>query len=384
MTTATAAVAGFVVPGFEIVQDAFAANFERRDEVGAAFAAYVNGELVVDLWGGIANRDSKAPWGKDTLCIVFSGTKGVIATAMLMLVDRGLLSLEEPVASYWPEFATAGKERITVGDVLSHQAGLPYLDADLSPDSLLDPDGLAALLATQPPAWPGERRASYHALTYGWLCGELIRRVSDMTVGEFVRSEIAKPLGAEIWIGLPAEHEPRVATLCVHKSFGATRAYAYSGPGARRYTNPPTFDEPLCLNEARFHAAEIPAAGGITSARSMARLYACLACGGSLGDTKLLSADTVSLASHELYRGHDALAPETIAFGPGFELQTERSSLGPAVVAYGATGAGGSCHGAWPTHRVGFSYVMNQMYDERNDERSRSLLAALYAAVCTR
>jgi CubicO group peptidase (beta-lactamase class C family) len=384
MTQTAASVSGFVAPGFEVVHDAFAANFTRRGEVGAAFAAHVDGELVVDLWGGLTDQASQAPWTRDTLTVIFSGTKGVAAAAVLLLLDRGEISLEEPVATYWPELAAAGKEWVTVGDVLDHQAGLPYLEADLTTESLLDPEGLATLLAAQPPAWAGDRRVSYHALTYGWLVGELVRRVSGITVGELVRREIAEPLGVEIWIGLPAEHEPRVSTLCVHESFAAAKDLAYSGPGSRRFTNPPLFDEPLLWNEARAHAAEIPGAGGITDARSMATLYGCLACGGSLGDVKLMSAKTVEVASRERSRGRDALAPESLAFSAGFELQTERGPLGPAVVAFGHGGAGGSCHGAWPRHRVGFSYVMNQMREEHDDDRSRSLLCALYAAVCMR
>lgn len=383
MTQATAAVSGFVAPGFEVVQDAFAVNLTRRGEVGAAFAAHVDGELVVDIWGGISDQASQAPWTKDTLSVIFSGTKGVVAVAALLLIDRGELSLEEPVATYWPEFAAAGKERVTVGDVLSHQAGLPYVEPDITPDALLDPQALAALLAEQPPAWPSERRVSYHALTYGWLCGELVRRVSGTTVGELVREQIAAPLGIEIWIGLPAEQEPRVSTLCVHESFKQAEA-RHPGPEPRTYTNPPLFEEPLMWNESRFHAAEIPGAGGITDARSMATLYGCLACGGSLGATRLLGADTIALGTRERARGRDALAPESLAFGAGFELQTELGALGPALAAYGHSGAGGSCHGAWPSHRVGFSYVMNQLRDDYDDDRSRSLLAALYAAVCMR
>lgn len=384
MTQAAAAVSGFVAPGFDIVQEAFATNFRSRGEVGAAFAAHVDGELVVDLWGGVADQESQAPWAKDTLSIIFSGTKGVVATAMLMLLDRGELSLEEPVATYWPQFAAAGKESVTVGDVLSHQAGLPYVQTDLTIDWLLDPEGLAALLAQQPRAWDEDRRVSYHAFTYGWLAGEIVRRVSGMTIGEFVQGEIAKPLGVEIWIGLPAEQEPRVSTLCMHESFEKAKEAGEAGAGARRFTNPPVFDEPLPWNQARVHAAEIPGAGGITDARSMATLYGCLACGGSLADVTLMSAQTAALAPRERSRGRDQLAPESLAFGPGFELQTERGPLGPAVIAFGHGGAGGSCHGAWPKHRVGFSYVMNQMRDEYDDDRSRSLLAALYAAICVR
>lgn len=384
MSQAAVEVSGFVAPGFEIVKQAFEANFTRRGEIGASFAAYLDGNRVVDLWGGMRDEDTRAPWQEDTLGVIFSGTKGAVAAAALLLVDRGTLSLDEPVATYWPEFAQAGKERITVGDVLSHQGGLPYLETELTVDSLLDPQGLAELLAGQAPAWPGERRISYHALTYGWLAGEIVRRVSGVTVGELVRSEIAAPLEAEIWIGLPPEHESRVAKLCLHESYKAARAAAYSGPGAPRYTNPRIFDEPLLWNEPRFRAAQIPGAGGITDARSMAKLYGCLACGGAIDQVRLMSPETVTLGTRERSRGRDALAPDSLAFAAGFMLQTQRMTLGPAVLAFGHDGAGGSCHGAWPAHGVGFSYVMSQMREEPTDDRARSLLAALYAAVCMR
>ncbi len=342
-------VHGYAAPGFEVVRDAFAANFDRRGEVGAAFAAYVDGEPVVDLWAGVADAATGAPWERDTLQLIFSGTKGVVATALLLLVERGQLALEEPVATYWPEFAQSGKQAITVGDVLSHQAGLPWLDADVTGEALLDDEALAALLARQAPLWPGDRRVSYHPLTYGWLCGELVRRVADTTVGA-----LAEPLGAEIWIGLPSEQEPRVSTLCVRDDFRALGETLSATPGARRYGNPPIFEEPLLWNLPAVHAAEVPGANGIATARGMAALYGCLAGGG------------------------------TLAFGAGFELQTERSPFGPALDGYGHGGAGGSMHGAWPKHRVGFSYAMNQMRDDSDDDRSRTLLAALYTAVANR
>ncbi len=377
-------VHGYAAPGFEVVRDAFAANFDRRGEVGAAFAAYVDGEPVVDLWAGVADAATGAPWERDTLQLIFSGTKGVVATALLLLVERGQLALEEPVATYWPEFAQSGKQAITVGDVLSHQAGLPWLDADVTGEALLDDEALAALLARQAPLWPGDRRVSYHPLTYGWLCGELVRRVADTTVGALVRAEIAEPLGAEIWIGLPSEQEPRVSTLCVRDDFRALGETLSATPGARRYGNPPIFEEPLLWNLPAVHAAEVPGANGIATARGMAALYGCLAGGGTLGGRRLLSEHTVALGPAERARGVDPLSDERLAFGAGFELQTERSPFGPALDGYGHGGAGGSMHGAWPKHRVGFSYAMNQMRDDSDDDRSRTLLAALYTAVANR
>jgi len=377
-------VRGYAAPGFEPVLDAFAANLDRRGEVGAAFAAYVDGELVVDLWGGVADTETGAPWERDTLQLIFSGTKGVVATALLILADRGQLDFEEPVATYWPEFAQSGKASITVGDVLSHQSGLPALDADVSAEAILDGEAMAELLARQPPQWSGERRVSYHSLTYGWLCGELVRRIAGTTVGALVRTEIAEPLDAEVWIGLPPELEGRVTTLCTRADFRTLIAAASAGPGERRATNPPIFDEPLLWNLPAVHAAEIPGANGIASARGMATLYGCLACGGTLGGTRLLCEDVVERGRAERARGLDALSDESLAFGLGFQLQTEGAPFGPPVDGYGHAGAGGSVHGAWPRLRAGFSYVMSQMRDDTDDDRSRTLLAALYVAAANR
>jgi CubicO group peptidase (beta-lactamase class C family) len=375
-----AVVSGFVAPGFERVQEAFEANFTRRGDVGGAFAAYVDGELVVDLWGGVADAATGASWEEDTLQLIFSGTKGITAAAMLLLVDRNELRLSEPVATYWPEFGQADKKDITIAEVLTHRTGLSALDGELENDFLLDPEGMAAVLARQAPNWPATRRIAYHPLTYGWLCGEIVRRVTGTTIGRFVRSEIAEPLGADIWIGLPPELEPRVSSIRMHDEFRDLRSIVCAGPGGQRYTNPPFFDEPLIWNERPFHEAEIAGVNGIADARGMAALYACLANGGTLGGTRLLSTETAALAPAVLARGEDALSGENLAFSTGFELQTELALLGPAITAFGHGGAGGSIHGAWPRQRVGFSYLMNEMRDI-DDDRSRVPLAALYAAL---
>lgn len=377
--TGPSLVSGFVAPGYEMVEDVFAANFTSRGDVGAAFAAYVDGEPVVDLWGGAADPSSARPWASDTLQLIFSGTKGLVAAAINMLADRGEVRLENSLATYWPEFAAAGKKDITVLDVLSHQAGLPTISAKLSQESILDPLRMAALLADQAPSWAGEGRLSYHALTYGWLCGELVRRVTGATIGQFVRAEIAVPLGADIWIGLPPELEPRVSTLCLGADFSATFE-----PTDTRYSNPPIFNEPLPWNRPAFHQAEIAGANAIGEARGIAAFYGCLASGGTLGGTRLISAESVTCATVERVRGFDPVGGDSLSYGAGFALQTESASMGPAASAFGHRGAGGSVHGAWPRHRVGFSYTMNELRDGTDDDRSRGLLAALYAAVCRR
>jgi CubicO group peptidase (beta-lactamase class C family) len=373
----SAAIDGQVAPGFEPVKAAFRANFEELGDQGAAFAACVEGRMVVDLWGGLARPADGEPWRRDTLQLIFSGTKGLTAACLMLLVDRGLLSIELPVAEYWPEFAANGKEEITVADVLTHKAGLAAVTTDLDAADLRDPEALADLIAGQRPHWD-EGRLAYHALTYGWLCDALVRRVAGVTLGELLATEIARPLGLEVWIGLPAAVEQRVSQLTM-------RNYELEPPpspyGRRIFFNPPVFEEPLIWNEPVLHAAENGAVGGIATARSLARLYGCLAEGGSLGGVRLCSPEAIERAAAPRVRGVDPYANESVAFGLGFELQTEDLSLGPPLDAFGHTGAGGSAHGAWPRHRTGFSYCMNEMRPELADQRARRLLRALYSCL---
>jgi len=373
---------GHVAPGYEVVQDAFAANFAVHDELGAAFAAYVDGAPVVDLWGGTAVASDGRAWTRETLQLIFSGTKGLVASAILLLVDRGLLELDAPVARYWPEFGAAGKSRITVGDALSHQAGLPSIAEPVTYDDVLDDRAMAERLARQAPLWPGQQRVAYHSLTYGWLAGEIVRRVAGVSVGRLFADEIARPLELDAWIGLPEREEPRVSTIELHASFRSFWDEAMRSEELARISgNPFLFAEPLFWNRPAAHRAEIPGAGGIASARAVAALYGCLACGGELAGTRLLSRQAIAAGVAERVRGVDPFRDERLAFGSGFQLQTRDALLGPVLDAFGHGGAGGSMHGAWPGKRTGFSYTMNQMRDETTDERARLLLASLYTAV---
>jgi CubicO group peptidase (beta-lactamase class C family) len=342
-----------VAAGFERVAE----EFERTlDGGGAAFAASVDGELVVDLWGGNVERE--------TLLLIFSGTKGLVAVCVLMLLERGLLELDAPVARYWPEFDKPG---VLVRHVVSHTAGLPGLRRGFSASDLLDGRRLAAELAVEPAFWPPGERLAYHALSYGWLCDELIRRVDGRSAGQFFAAEIAEPLELELWIGLPPEHEHRVA--------GLHRAEGYAPTSLRDDPDPPLevlygkLDGEFPWNDVAAHQAEIPGANAIGTARSIARLY------GSLD--RLLSAETILLGRTELARGRCAVTERPYAFGVGFELQTELKALGPAPAAFGHTGSGGSSHGAWPDERVGFSYAMTELRAEAADDRARRVLAAL-------
>lgn len=379
---------GHVAPGFEPVTDEFRRNFQLRGDVGAAFSVVQDGVTVVDLWGGLADRAEQRPWREDTLQLIFSGTKGLVAVCLLILIDRGHLSLDEPVSSYWPEFSNHDKESILVRDVVTHHARLPAVQTPLAEQDLLDPEKVASLLAAQGLESDPRAKYVYHAFTYGWLAGELIKRVDGRSVGDFFAEEVARPLALETWIGLPAQEEPRVSRLEYAPDWGV-------GPSANRdrlandlllrqiWCNPPIFPPGrLPWNTPEFHRAEIPGAGAITTARSVARLYGCLARGGKIDGVVLLSPSAIQLGQQVLTYGMDPFDGGPIAHGVGFALQTATKPFGPPANAFGHRGAGGSLHGAWPEHSIGFSYCMNQMRDaEPIDGRHRALLECLWSVL---
>ncbi|HET8815026.1 MAG TPA: serine hydrolase domain-containing protein, partial [Solirubrobacterales bacterium] len=333
-------------------------------------------ELVLDLWGGLADRPAARPWERDTLQLIFSGTKGLVAICLLMLVDRGKLDLETEVCHYWPEFAAAGKGEVKVREIVSHTARLPGFAKPVSVEELTDDRRMTELLAGQPRFDDPRAPRVYHALTFGWLCGELIRRIDGRSVGRFFAEEIAGPLELEIYIGLPVELEPRVSRLELAGNWNARGLFdgSLEDELARAvWANPITFaGEDLPWNSAAYHRAEIPGAGGIGTARAVATLYA--------GLRRLLSPEALALGASELERRRDPLLDEPQRFGVGFELQTELGYFGPPSDGFGHTGAGGSVHGRWPEQGVGFSYAMNLMHDDHpeGDPRPRALLEALY------
>jgi CubicO group peptidase (beta-lactamase class C family) len=389
---AAGAVGGYVAPGFEGVRAAFAENLRERGELGAAFAVTHDGALVVDLWGGVADPETGRPWRQDTLQLIFSGTKGLVALCLALLVDRGEIELDAPVARYWPPFAAAGKQDLRVLDVASHQAALPGIAAPLAVEDVLDDRRMAALLAAQPPDPDPRAAVTYHPLTYGWLCGELVRRVDGRSIGRFFAEEVAGPLGLEAWIGLPGGLEPRVSRLAQSPRWG--RRAGWDDPGTferdpllgRIWNNPPLFAPgPIPWNDPAWHRAEIPGAGAIATARSMARLYGALALGGALDGVRLVTAATLDRARTPVSRRFDPIAQAEQVFGVGFELQAPAHALGPPDDAFGHCGAGGSVHAAWPSLHAGVSYAMNEMRDdELVDPRARALLEATHAALVGR
>ncbi len=372
---------GFTASGFEAVAYAFRRNFTDRGEVGAAFAAYRDGALVVDLWGGVADPATGRRWESDTVQLIFSGTKGLAAACVLHLVERGVVDLDAPLAHYWPEFGAAGKQAVTVTDVLSHQARLPGVREHFTDEDMLDQVTMAGLLAAQAQASDPRAAFMYHALTYGWLVDELVRRVDGRSVGEYFAAEFAKPLDLDLWIGLPDEHHHRAATTVAGPGvLAAPEATADELPHLTR-GRLLTPDSPRFWNSAEFRRAGLASVGAHGTARALARFYALLARGGELDGVRLLDASTVELGRRERRRGIEPMWQNPMAYGAGFELQTELALFGPAADAFGHGGAGGSRHAAWPGSRVGFSYAMNQIRGDEPDLRPLDLLDALHDAV---
>ena len=376
-------IAGTVASGWEGVQRAFAANFDERGEVGAALCIYVGGVPVVDLWGGVADRRTGSRWERDTIVGVFSSTKGVTAVGANVAIERGLLDPAAPVAAYWPEFAANGKESITVGEVLSHRAGLPLVEGTFTLDQALSWDPIVDALASAAPVWKPGTQHGYHMRTFGWLVGELLRRTTGRSPGAFLREEVLAPLDADFWIGLPVSQEPRVAAL-VPPNPSPKAALAGLGDSlliARVFSNPSDlFDYDEMWNSPALHAAELPSSNGIGNARALARVYAsCI--GDGFDGRRTLSDSTVEAATTVRSQGPDAVLLVETCFGLGFMLGQSFGAANPPT-AFGHAGAGGSLAFADPASGLAFAYVMNDLrFDPAGDPRSETLVRAALAAL---
>ena len=355
---------------------------------------YLKGRKVVDLWGGLADQDTGQPWAKDTLQLVFSTTKGATAACAHLLAQRGELDLDAPVSQYWPEFKAEGKEQLPVRWLLSHRAGLPVIDRTLSPEEALAWDPVVEALAAQRPVWEPGTAHGYHALTYGWLVGEVVRRISGVSLGRFFAEEIAAPLGLEFWIGLPGEQEPRVSRLIEFAGLAQASAEidlsslpeeirelaaAFLDPNSMSNRALNVTSPPLDYNSRGVHAAEVPAANGICTARSLARFYAGLI--GEVDGVRILSPETVAAATVEQSNGKDRVLIVPTRFGLGYFLPSSFSPMaGPA--SFGHAGAGGSLGFADPETGVAFGYVMNKMQQNlAADPRTLTLIEAVKASI---
>jgi CubicO group peptidase (beta-lactamase class C family) len=386
-------VHGSCDPRFTRVRDEFERNFAERGEIGASVCVLVDGEPVVDLWGGVAERGTGRRWAEDTVSVVFSTTKGATALCAHLLASRGQLDLAAPVARYWPEFGQFGKEDITVGMVLSHRAGLPVISPRLADGAFFDWAGMVSALEKEKPVWVPGSRHGYHALTFGWLVGELVRRVSGRSLGRFLREEVAEPRGLDLWLGLPAEIEPRVAAM----------GYADPQPGdeaprlsvvaaaepdsvqARMLGNTGGY-MPASFDTREAHAAEIGATGMITNARALAGMYAPLAGAGE----PLVDAATLARMSTTVVAGADAMlfanSRFTYGFVPSIDNRREPAGLRDSMVlssdAFGHPGLGGGVGFASPANRMSFGYTMNAMGPGTLlNPRGQNLVDAVYTSL---
>lgn len=383
-------VNGAVAEGFEPVGEAFAANFRTLGERGAALAVYRDGHRVVDLWGGTRDVDGSLPWERGTAQIVRSATKGVVSAALLLLHQRGELDLDAPVRTYWPEYKAAGKEHTRVRDLLAHRAGVPVLDRPLTPAEAADPDLAAAAVAAQAPVWEPGTAHGYHAQTFSWLTGELVRRVTGRSAGAWIAEHLAGPAAADFWLGLPAAEAHRVGRvgrLQAPEPAGALRvrpkravADAYADPGSltrRAFAAiTPLPDE----NDPAYRAAVLPASNGIATADGLARVYAALI-GEVDGGTRLFTPDTVELARGERSAGPDRVLVVPTRFGLGPMLHgTASPLLSPG--SFGHPGRGGALGFADPESGIAFGYVTNGFRSSVTaDPRAQALVRAVRTAL---
>ena len=368
-----ATINGDVRPGFEPVRDAFTANFEQGLEIGASCAVTLDGEFVVDIWGGAADEQGR-PWERDTIANTFSVTKTMSSICVLVPADRGEVDLAAPVANYWPEFGSNGKDAITVSHVMSHTSGVSGFDPAIpDPEFLYDWDACCERLAGQTPWWTPGDGSGYHALTQGYLQGEIVRRVTGHTIGSFFREEIAEPLGADFHIGLPESDDHRVAALLPPSA--ALGEGSEPGSIAARTSA----SSPLTGHEANTHpwrAAELPAIGGIGNARSVARVHAMMACGGTLDGVMIMSSAGVDAANEEQARGLDRVNGVELVWGNGFALNSDITPISPNERALFWAGWGGSFAVIDLDARMSVAYVMNKMADDPAADFRGGLLAA--------
>ncbi|MGO4455073.1 serine hydrolase domain-containing protein [Arthrobacter sp. RAF14] len=375
-------VHGAVAPGFERTRQAFAQGFEDRPGMGAAVSVYRDGEKVVDLWAGTRDARSGQDWEEDTAAVMFSCTKGLASVLVARLVEQGLVDYDVPLATYWPEFAAQGKDRLTVREALGHRAGLSAVRENLTREQILDWEFMTDLLAAQEPLWEPGSGYAYHSITHGWLSGELIRRVTGRSAGTLFQ-EVFSPVSAEAWLGLPAEEENRVAHISLSEAYRQgvqamqqlPNPFAASGPTLGGALPPELVTEDRGANDRAFHAAEFPAAGAISTARGLAALWSA-----TVRDTAgvtLVAPETLENALRPVSEGPQELdipGPWADRFAAGFQLPgTDQDLLSPS--GFGHYGAGGQLAFADPTHGVGFGYLSNWM--EPDAGRATAVVRAL-------
>jgi CubicO group peptidase (beta-lactamase class C family) len=374
---------GFCDPKFARLKDAFAENFGSRGEPGAAVALSIHGRVVADLWGGWQDAERVKPWRGETIVNFFSVSKALCTIVLLRLAERGRLDLDAPVARVWPEFAGAGKEAVTTRQILSHRAGLPSIRDPLAEGAALDWKRMTRALAQQEPWWEPGAAHGYHVNTFGFLVGEIVRRIDGRTIGTALREDVAHPLDADVHIGLPTGENSRVAEFLWPKIPSATQAMPGSDDPMRynAYWNPPGISGGGWVNRPEWRQAEIPSTNGHGSARGVARVYAALTNGGAVDGIRILESDTLKAATIEHSCGHDLINQRPSRFGLGFQLTQPERPLGPNPAAFGHFGAGGSLGFCDPESGVAFGYVTNDMGPRWQNPRNKALIDAVYACL---
>ncbi len=368
---------------FARVRDALTENFRVHGEVGAAVAVVVGDRVVVDLWAGWADAGRTRPWQRDTLVDVFSVGKAMAALALHILVERGRVDLDAPVARYWPEFAQAGKGEVTVRTLLCHRAGLPAIRRELPDLAMYDWALMTSALAEEAPWWTPGSRHGYHVNTFGFLVGEIVRRVSGERFAAFFRREIAGPLAADFHFGIGPEHDVRVADYLFESTPGEMVAddAEHQLLLRRVYANPPGLSGPGTVNTRAWRAAEIPSTNGHATARAVARIYSALACTRGADGIRLLGRATLEHAIAEASSGVDTILRRPSRFGLGFQLTQPERPLGTNPRSFGHFGAGGSLGFADPDAELAFAYTMNQAGPRWQNPRNRALIDAVYASL---
>lgn len=373
---------GTTDPSFDVLGDLLSGSLDAGTDLGGSISITVEGETVVDIWGGHADQEKTKPWEADTITNVWSTTKTMTSLAALLLVERGELDVYQPVATYWPESAQNGKESIEVRHLMSHTSGVSAWDKPVVTEDIFDPEKSAAMLAAQAPWWKPGSASGYHALNQGHLVGEVVKRISGRSLGTFFAEEIAGPLNADFHIGLPAEHDHRVSPVVPPAALSVDLSEAdRDGPMVRTLTGPP-LDASASWSEG-WGRAEIGAANGHGNARSVARVQAIVANGGQVDDVKLLSPETIEVIFDEQARGVDLVLGDEQRFGIGYGLaDTEFRPYMPdgRICFWG--GWGGSIIIVDCDRRMTIAYMMNMMLpQEQSDPRGQAIIQAVYASI---
>jgi CubicO group peptidase (beta-lactamase class C family) len=391
-------IKGFCNPQFKAVQDVFAKNFEQFEEIGASLAVSLNGKFVMDIWAGYANAAKTRLWEENTIVCVFSMTKIMTSICILMLSEKDLLDLSSPVSKYWPEFGQNGKEKILIKHILGHTAGIPSWDEQLPQEDLLNWEKMTQLLEKQKPWWEPGTMGGYHAITFGYILGELVKRVTGKTIGTFFKENVAQPLGADFMIGIPIEYEKRMADLIppdspfigdilekdsiIYKILGIPGGWNLGGDMTKKYVE-------FCNTHA-YHKAEIPASNGSANARSVVRIASAIACGGNIDDVHILSQNTLNKALEEQFNGKGHLFIDGIRYGTGFGLPSDIKPIkNPNTLYWG--GWGGSACIMDMDAKLSISYVMNKMRTQlpeesrknkfTSDTRANRIVSSVYEAL---